>query len=309
MRGFDPYLTFQKLEVFCTVAQLGSVTRAADRLCVAQPVVTAHLRSMEAKVGCALVERVGRNIALTEAGERIYRWATEVITRTREMERELAGVEAGTVGNAVVASSMTIGSYALPVLVSDFYLEHREGLVTVEISNPGAAVDSTRTGGCDFAVILLAPNQELDGLVARQLWAEPLLLVSAPGSQWLDPEHLNESLLKAPFISAPRKMARRELEDALLRKHGLENRQIILEFGHPEAMKHAVKENLGLCFMLASSIQADVRRGELQIVDLPDINLELPVFLVHREDKRFSNFQTALLDHIAESTHQSDNSA
>ena len=75
MRGFAPYLTFQKLEVFCTVVEFGSVTGAADKLCVTQPVVTAHLRSMEAKLGCVLVKRVGRNIALTEAGQRVHRWA------------------------------------------------------------------------------------------------------------------------------------------------------------------------------------------------------------------------------------------
>ncbi len=139
MRGFDSYLTFQKLEVFCTVVELGSVTRAADRLCIAQPVVTAHVRSMEARLGYALVRRSGRNIALTEAGERIYRWATEVITRTREVERELAGLESGEMGNAVVATSMSVGSYALPPLLLDFHRLHPDGLVTVEISNPQGA--------------------------------------------------------------------------------------------------------------------------------------------------------------------------
>ena len=182
MRGFDSYLTFQKLEVFCTVVELGSVTRAADRLCIAQPVVTAHVRSMEARLGYALVRRSGRNIALTEAGERIYRWATEVITRTREVERELAGLESGEMGNAVVATSMSVGSYALPPLLLDFHRLHPDGLVTVEISNPQGAVDATRMGTCDFAVILLAVGQDLDGLTTLPLWEDDLVLVCSPSN-------------------------------------------------------------------------------------------------------------------------------
>jgi DNA-binding transcriptional LysR family regulator len=302
MRGFDPYLTFQKLEVFCTVAELGSVTRAADQLCVTQPVVTAHLRSMEAKIGCALVERVGRNIALTDAGHRIHRWAVEVITRTREMERELAGVESGSRGNAVVATSMSVGSYSLPPLISEFSRQHAEGLVTVQVSNPTAALDATRTGGCDFAVTLLEPNQDLDRLTTHYLWNEPLVLVCAPETRWLDEGNLLASLKKAAFISAPQNTVRRKVEDDLLRKKGLENRNIILEFGHPEAIKHAVKNDLGVCFMLHSSVQSEIEQGTLKLLDLPDFRFNMPVHLVHREDKLFSTYQAALIHHIVLST-------
>lgn len=300
MRGFDPYLTFQKLEVFCTVAELGSVTRAADRLCVAQPVVTAHLRGLEAKLGYALVQREGRNIALTVAGERVYRWANEMMTRTREMERELAGLEEGVIGSAVVAASMSVGSYALPALITDFYSQHRDGLVSVQISNPIAAVDATRTGACDFAVVMLAPNQNLDGLTVLSLWDEPMLLVSAPGSRWVTQAAAGIDLRQVPFISAPPNLARREIEDALLRRIGVNERRIILEFGHSEAMKHAVRQDLGLCFMLASSIREEVSRGELQILARPELPLMISTSMVYRNDKRFSPFQTALLRHIAE---------
>ncbi|EYS97954.1 LysR family transcriptional regulator [Cupriavidus sp. SK-4] len=306
MRGFDPYLTFQKLEVFCTVAELGSVTRAADRLCIAQPVVTAHLRSMEARLGYPLVARAGRNIALTEAGERVYRWATEVITRTREIERELAGLEGGGAGNAVVATSMSIGSYALPPLIVDFYRQHPNGLVTVQISNPQAAVDATRIGGCDFAVILLTAKQDLDGLTAIPLWEEDLLLVCAPGSRWVKQPSRELDLHQVPFISTPRNLARRELEDTHLRKHGLENRRVVLELGHPEAMKHAVRQDIGLSFMLASSIRADVARGDLVVLDRPDLPMKIPSYVVYREDKRFSAFQAALLQFIRDAAPQNN---
>ncbi|ANY16561.1 LysR family transcriptional regulator [Bordetella pseudohinzii] len=302
MRGFDSYLTFQKLEVFCTVAELGSVTRAADRLCIAQPVVTAHLRSLESRLGYSLVARSGRNIALTEAGERVYRWAAEVISRTREIERELAGMEKGSAGNAVIATSMSVGSYSLPPLISAFHRKHPDGLITVQISNPQAALDATRIGGCDFAVILLAPTQDLGGLMAIPLWEDDLLLVCAPSSQWTRGGPQDVDLQAVPFISTPKNLARRELEDMQLRKYGLETRHVVMELGHPEAAKHAVREDIGLSFMLACSVRDDIRRGDLVALEWPGMSMKIPTYLVHREDKRFSAYQSGLVQFLLESS-------
>jgi DNA-binding transcriptional LysR family regulator len=306
MRGFDPYLTFQKLEVFCTVAELGSVTRAADQLCVTQPVVTAHLRSMEAKIGYALVERVGRNIALTEAGHRVHRWAVEVIKLTREMERELAVLQSGSLSNATVATFMSLGSYFLPPLISEFSSLHDEGRVTVQVSNTVAAIDAARTGECDFAVTFLEPKQDLDRLTTHHLWDEPLVLVCAPGTRWLDEKNLLASLRKTAFVSAPQNTIHRKVEDDLLRKRGLENRNIVLELAHPEAIKHAVKNDLGLCFMLYSSVRSEIEQGTLKLLDHPDLRFNMPVFLVHRDDKIFSTYQSALIQHLVKSTSTSN---
>jgi LysR family transcriptional regulator, low CO2-responsive transcriptional regulator len=298
MRAFDPYFTLQKLEVFCLVAELQSVTRAADRLCVAQPVVTAHLRGLEAKLGVTLVKRVGRNIGLTEAGEHVYKWANDVVTRTREMERELSGLEEGAAGSAVIAASMTAGTYLLPELVSDFYAAHPEGLVRTEISNPQAALDALRTGACDFAVLVMHPSENRDGLTVYMLWEEALLLASAPDSKLTGATVQTEQLRLLPFISAPRQLVRRELEDAQLRAHGIDARNVILEFGHAESQKHAVKRDLGVCFFLESSIRADLGRSELRVVQTPGLQMSIPLYLVHRRDKVLSPFQRALMEHI-----------
>ncbi|RZF25786.1 LysR family transcriptional regulator [Paraburkholderia sp. UYCP14C] len=298
MRMFDPYFTLQKLEVFCLVAELQSVTRAADRLCVAQPVVTAHLRGLETKLGVSLVRRVGRNIGLTEAGDRVYKWASDVLTRTREMERELSGLEEGSAGSAVIAASMTPGSYLLPALVSDFYAVHPEGLVSIESSNPQVALDAVRTGECDFAVLVMHPSENRDGLTVHTLWEEALLLASAPDSKLVGAVALPRELAALPFISAPRRIVRRELEDEQLRAHGIDTRNVVLEFGHPESQKHAVKRDLALCFFLESAIRTDVERGELSVVRTPGLEMSVPLFLVHRRDKVLSQFQKALMDHI-----------
>lgn len=114
MRLLGSELTLHKLEVLHTVAQLESVSRAAERLGIAQPVVTSHIRSIERKLGVKLTQRRGRNIAFTDEGMRVLTWADEIVTRTRELQRELSDSEAGLTGSVVISSSLSVGSISCP---------------------------------------------------------------------------------------------------------------------------------------------------------------------------------------------------
>jgi DNA-binding transcriptional LysR family regulator len=298
MRGFDSHLTLQKLEVFCVVADLQSVTRAAEYLCITQPVVTAHIRGLEDKLGTKLVRREGRGIVLTAEGLRVLKWAREVVTRTRELERELGGSTPSGPGRAIVSASMSVGSYLLPGLICDFQLSHPEGFVQLWISNPMVALEAVRAGACDFAVLIVAPEQNLEGLVGQPLWNEPLLLISAVNSQWVRDEAQREQISQLPFISTTNSFVMQQLEEGQLRANGIASRRVVMALGHPEAQKEAVRRDAGVCFLLNSSVQAELARGELRQVKTPGVELSIPIYVVHRKDKEFSQFQLELKQHL-----------
>lgn len=297
MRGFDTRLTLQKLEVFCAVAELQSVTRAADYLCITQPVVTSHIQTLETKLGAKLLRREGRGIVLTAAGIRVLKWAQEIVTRTHELERELTG-SAPNIPGAVIASSMSVGSYQLPGIICDFQLCHPNGLVKLSISNPHVALEATRTGECDFAVVIVSPDQNLDGLVLHPLWEEPLLLVSAVNSQWTQNKIQREQISQLPFISTNNSSVMQKLEEGQLRANGITTRRIVMALGHPEAQKEAVRRDVGVCFFFRSSVITDITHGSLQAIKTPGLEMAIPLYLVHRKDKEFSKFQTELKQHI-----------
>jgi len=298
MRRFDSQLTLRKIEIFCLVAELQSVTRASQHLFVSQPVVTAHLRSLEEKLGAPLLRREGRGVVLTPAGVRVFKWGKEMVAKTRELERELAGqIEVGS-GRAVVASSMSVGSYLLPPIVCNFQLQHPEGLVEVVISNPQAAMDAARAGICDFSVLIVSPDQITTGLTVEPLWDEPLLLMSAPGSKWVGDSTNGEEMGRLPFISTSNSAVMYQLEEGQLRNNGIPSRRIVLYLGHPEAQKEAVRRDVGVCFFTRSAVEENLKRGDMRWVKTPDFDLSIPLYTVHREDKDFSPFQQALKAYI-----------
>lgn len=297
MRGFEAQLTFQKLEVFCTVAELHSMTRAAAQLCISQPVVTAHIRSLEQRLGVTLFKRDGRGIVLTEGGSRVLKWAQGVVTRTRELERELAGSLAEGPEQALVAASMSAGSYLLPGVVCDFRELHPDGLVQILISTPQEALQAVRAGGADFAVVMMLPEQNIDGLIVQPLWDETLLLMSAPDSRWIGATARRDELQFVPFISTYSKVMR-QLEEGQVRSNGIAPRRIVMELGHPAAQMEAVRRDVGVCFFLQSSVQREVDRGELRRVHTPDVDMSIPLYLVRRKDKELSPFQRELYRHM-----------
>src|SRR5438093_8523375 len=91
-------LEVRHLRLVSAVAELGSLTRAGDRLHLTQSALSHQLRDIESRLGTPLFLRVGKRMVLTPAGERLLRSAESVLTtieRTEDAIRNLAGAERG----------------------------------------------------------------------------------------------------------------------------------------------------------------------------------------------------------------------
>jgi LysR family transcriptional regulator, low CO2-responsive transcriptional regulator len=294
--GLDHRISLQKLEVFCLVTELGSVTRAAEQLIVAQPVVTAHIRSRGVRVGTPLLYRDGRRMRLTDAGEAVHAWAAETLARTRAMTRELTGLADGQRGTAVLAASMSLGSYVLPPLLIAFRRERAQAEITLHVSDPEGAIAAAEHGDADVAVVVAqGPGGAADQLEWEHLGATAVVLVAAPGSPPGGDRVTPADLADLPMIASPRGHVRRTLVDRQLAKAGAEPRNLVIELGHPEAMKRAARAGLGAALLFRDSVTEELARGELREIAIEGVTLSIPVFAVHRRGKRFTALQLDLL--------------
>lgn len=295
----DPNITLQKLETFCLVAELRSVTRAAERLGIAQPAVTSHLRSLEDKLRFDLVRKRGRNIELTEEGEKVFDWARRVIASSNDFARELSGWRDGSSGVVTIAASMAFGSYRLADIVIKFQSTRPDTQVITQISNPRSSAEAVRNGSCDFAVLILDPYQPTSDLVVEKLSNEPLVLVAKRDSRHIRGAADLKWIREVPFITPPKGLVTRDIEDELLRHARIPQRNVVLEFGHPEPIKRALRADAGVGFLLESTVEDDLRSGDLVQVSVPLLSgLSIPIHLVYRRDKTLSRLQTALIEEI-----------
>ena len=107
-------MTFEQLHAFIIVAETLSMTRAAERLHLTQPAVSAAIAALEERQATRLFDRVGRHLELTAAGKVFLPEARAVIARLEEARRvfdDLAGLARGELR---LAASQTVATYWLP---------------------------------------------------------------------------------------------------------------------------------------------------------------------------------------------------
>lgn len=295
----DNRISLHKLQVFIAVVDLGGVGKAADSLHVAQPVVTAHIRSLEERVGAKLFFRDGRQLRLTAAGEAVRSWALDLMTQTNQLSRHLDGLVDGTRGSVAIAASMSVGSYMLPTILSDFRAQHPHISITLRIYDSDRAITAVESGECDFAVILAESTPSSAGLVGKRLGEEPLLVVAPAAGPPSGTSIRLEELADFQFVELPEGFLRRSLNEVHLAKAGLERRKIAIEMGHPEAMKRGVEKGLGVALLFRSSVESELERGTLKALDVDGWEVRVPIYLVHRSVQQFSGAQSSVIETVS----------
>jgi len=289
-REFDNRISLQKLEVLCLVVELGGVGRAAERLFVSQPVVTGHLRSLQERLGSGpLLYRDGRQMKLTESGEQIYAWASEMLIRTREVVREVDGLADGRRGSISVAASLALGSYQLPALLTEFRELHPQADLSMHILDPPRAIAGAESGEFDFVVVVIDSPPREPQLHVEHVGDDQVVLVTAPDAEHTGASVRRTELANLPLVAAPQSTRQ-------LQAWGIEAHDVVIELGHPIAIKAATAAGLGVALLYRCAVETELADGTLREVAIEDATLTSPVFMIRRAAKRLTPIQEELFD-------------
>lgn len=290
----DLRISLKKLEVLSLVVQLGGVGRAAEHLFVSQPVVTAHIRSVEERLGTKLFYREGHTMHLTEAGTVVLAWAEDVLTRSRELDRALTGMVDGTQGTVSLGASMSVGCYMLPPILSAFKKTNPKVDLRLSISDTEHAISDSLSGELDFAVVVHDDRNAFPGMEVEDAGEDEIVLIGSPASD--HPASISlDDLADLKFVDAPQGIVRRAFVDRYLRELGVADRDVVLELGHPEAMKRAAREGVGLAFLFRRAVASELAKGSLVEIEVEGADLVFPIFVIYRKGKTISPLHRNLL--------------
>ncbi|MEZ5075936.1 MAG: LysR family transcriptional regulator [Solirubrobacterales bacterium] len=294
----DLRIQLSKLAVYCRVVELESVTKAAREMYLSQPVVTAHVRSLQDRLGVQLLYRDGHSMRTTEVGQLIYDWAKDILTRSQEMARRIEGVADGSAGSATVAASMTVGSYLLPDLLTRFLAERPSARIEMDVFDPEHVVTAVESGEYDFGVLIAKSAPAGSSLTFEEIGQEEFVLVASADANL--PDQLTaQQMSQLDFVASPQNRVRTHLLNDLLAEKGVERGEALIELGHAEAMKRALRETKAVSFLFSSSIAAELERGELRRIEVAEAEpLPAPIFLAYRNSRSFSPLQDALASAI-----------
>ncbi|HZO35899.1 MAG TPA: LysR family transcriptional regulator [Solirubrobacteraceae bacterium] len=288
--SFDTRFSLYKLEVFCKVIECGGVGLAAKEMFLTQPVISAHIRSLQEHVGVRLFERKGRGLALTETGASVYGWARDVVARTHELARALEGAEGCAQQMLTVIGDQSIGSSVLPPIIGRLSKLPNVRL-TLEIASTTSALAALQAGNADAAVLIGSSIGDDDGVAAEIVGYDDLVLVTHPEFPVPGPDVLTADIIRDMTLISGRGACAIE---QVLAESGLSIPPSAMDFGQPEAVKHAVHERLGVAFLFRSSVEHVARTGQLQALET-NPRLTAPIHLVQRAGAQRSPGQEHLI--------------
>lgn len=290
-------MTLEQLRIFVAVAERQHVTRAAETLNMSQSAVSAAVAALEGRHGAKLFHRVGRGIALTDAGALFLVEAKAVLARIETAElvlAELGGLKRGTLS---LQASQTIASHWLPRHLVTFRRAYPAVSVRLTIGNTAQVAKAIHDGTADLGFVEGLVHDPLltSSVVAR----DQLVVVVAPDHPWATAGRITAAQLADSewVLREPGSGTRSVFEKAARDLGVLDNLRVALELPSNEAVRAAVEAGMGATAVSASVAAPSIEAGLLAqvIFDLPE-----RAFHVLRHGERYHNrAEQALLAIIA----------
>ncbi len=292
-------INFHQLEIFVAVVECGGFTKAAQQLFLTQPALSAQMRRLQATVGVPLLARDGRKSVPTEAGTTFYRYAREVLDITAAMRRNLDELASGELEHIVVGGNRTHGTYLLPRLLAQFHLKHPTIRLSFIDGGSGEIAERVRTDQIDVALVASPPP--VDELVVEELGEDELVVVeSAHRPVSRTGTMTAEQLARAPFVRTL--VGSGSLGSSLERflgDRGFGPRNVMLEMTTWEGVKDAVRVGVGLVLAFRTSVQEELRSGEMRVVHVDGYSDVHSLYLIcspHRKASPLSPVMQSLVD-------------
>ncbi|MCC3649937.1 LysR family transcriptional regulator [Streptomyces sp. S07_1.15] len=262
-------MELRQLAYFVAVAEERNFTRAAERLHVAQPGVSAQIRRLERELGQELFDRSGRTVRLTAAGAAVLphaRTALAAADGARSAVEELTGLLRGT----VAIGSVTSHKVDLPGLLADFHRDHPAVEITLTEETTDRLVDGVRTGRLDAAVISVGETVP-EGLASVVVDDQPIVAAVAPGHELAVRTRLPLAALRGhALISLPGGTGLRARLDEACAAAGFTPR-IAFEAGDPGVLAELAARGLGVAILPAVVAAARPERLRGIALTRPDL--------------------------------------
>src|SRR4029077_19089115 len=174
-------MELRSLTYFTRIAELGSITRAASHLRLAQPALTRHVQRLEEELGVALFTRANRGVRLTEAGQLLLESAIRILRDVERTGDEIRAQDAHPSGRIILGITPTL----CPILVPDLFARMRRDFPRVELKVMYAGMvrleEFVIDGRVDVALLSELSRSRL--IVSTRLAPKKMVLVTAPGAR------------------------------------------------------------------------------------------------------------------------------
>ena len=287
--------SFKQLLTFHKVARLSSVSQAAEELCISQSAASIQLANLEEATGTKLINRTGRGIRLTPAGEKLLDISARMIDLWQEISDEMDSFLGDFTGTLRIGA-VTTAEFWLPHVLVKFVNLYPKVQLKLKFANKEEIVRSLNSEEIDLAVTGGPPDGQ--AYLSQSFANNPTAFVAASQHPLMQMPLLDLSVLAGSKMLVREKGsgARASLE-RIFKNAGLKL-SVGAELSSNESIKQLCIAGLGPAYLSLHSCLLEIRAGLLSVLPLENNPLNRRWNVVHLENKALSHVATVFLDHL-----------
>jgi DNA-binding transcriptional LysR family regulator len=281
------------LRVFYTVATERSFSRAAERLLRTQPAVSLAVQKLETELGEKLIDRSGKELMLTDAGQVVFEYARRFENLQREMENALAELRDNAAGRLIIGANESTTLYLLKH-IQRYRRLYPKVRVQVRRSLSSKIPAQLIDGDLELGVISYDPMDER--LVSEVIYTDHLAFVVSPAHRFASRESVSitelgmETFIAHNVVSPYREVVLREFQRYKVPLN------MDVEMPTVETIRKLVQRNEGVAFLPRMCVEQELEQGTLREVRVEELHVERKIRLVYPRRRALSHAARAFLE-------------
>ena len=283
-------MEFKQLQSFVEVVNCQSFTKAADKLFISQPTVSAHITQLEDELNVKLISRTTKAISLTTKGSEVYDYAVKILgLKTRMLEacslqpKNIIHIGASTIPSA----------YILPGILQEFGSITPDTYFSIHQSDSQGIIDGLKEGLFDIGMVGMKPND--DEVQCIPFCQDNMVIITPVNDHFLELKYQNNytvrDLLNKPIIMRETGSGSKKTADMFLEKLGLQEKDIniVARINDQEAIKNMVVSGLGISII--SELAVNNLLAEKRVLGFPldKKHSGRQIYLIYRKNYTLDN--------------------
>lgn len=291
-------MDFSQLEIFLSIAQEKSFSRAAEKMLRTQPAISIAIKRLEEELGESLFDRSSKAGTLTEAGKILHSYAQRILNLRDEATGAISELRGMYRGRLSIGANESTSLYLLPDLLVKYREQHPRIKIEVYRNVSERIPNEVLERNLDFGFLSFDPQHP--SLQSLEVYHDELVLVVSPKHPLAKAGQITvRDLAKESFVAHNVKTpARARIFELFAQNRTPLN--ISIELATLETIKSFVKNNVGIAILPRLAVQSDVAAKQLVEVPVKGLKIEKTLRIIFRREQTLSHAAKSFLEIVRE---------
>jgi len=286
-------MNIKAMRIFVEVCDSGSMTRAAEKLYMAQPAVSRAISELENHYGTKFFERIARRLEITEAGQEYYSQAVNILSLVDHLDLQMKHID--NVGTIRIGTSITIGTKLLPDFIERFSHQYPEIKVKATIENSGTIEEMILNNKIDLGII--EGSTHFDNILYEDFRPDQLCFICSNKHAFANRQIEIDELNGCDFLLREEGSAGREQFEYLRSNYNLEV-NTMWESASTKAIISGVEKNIGISLLPELLVEDSIAEGTIALFTVKNVAIKRYFKVMYHKNKYFTPALKYLKDRV-----------